>query len=91
MMDTILPHDLPAANKLVTVAQMQAIERAADARGHSYAAMMEIAGRAVADTVVAHVQSATAPVLVLVGPGINGGDGLVCARQLIQAGLSVRV
>ena len=58
MMDSILPHDLPAANKLVTVAQMQAIERAADARGHSYAAMMEIAGRAVADTVVALVQGA---------------------------------
>ncbi len=91
MMDTILPHDLPAANKLVTVAQMQAIERAADARGHSYAAMMEIAGRAVADTVVARIQGATAPVLVLVGPGNNGGDGLVCARHLIQAGLSVRV
>jgi NAD(P)H-hydrate epimerase len=84
-------HDtIPAANKLVTVSEMQAIEQAADARGHSYAAMMEIAGRAVADTVLDR-QSGRPVVLVLAGPGNNGGDGLVCARGLHQAGVAVRV
>ena len=42
---------IPDKTKLVTVAEMQAIERAADARGHSYAEMMEIAGGAVAATI----------------------------------------
>ncbi len=83
---------MPIANqtKLVTVAEMQALERAADAAGHSYATMMEIAGRAVADLIVAQ-SGLQRPALVLVGPGNNGGDGLVCARYLHEAGLPVRV
>ncbi|MCB0043874.1 MAG: NAD(P)H-hydrate dehydratase [Caldilineaceae bacterium] len=81
---------IPPPNKLVTVAEMQAIERESDARGYSYATMMEIAGHATADAVLARVDGA-AVVLVLVGPGNNGGDGLVCARYLYQAGVDVRV
>ncbi len=77
-------------NKLVTVAEMQALEQAADAAGHSYATMMEIAGRAVAEHIVAQ-NEASQPALVLVGPGNNGGDGLVCARVLHEAGVPVRV
>jgi len=80
---------IPPAVKLVSVAEMQALEKATDAAGHSYAAMMEQAGRATADFVVE--RNRTALVLVLVGPGNNGGDGLVCARYLHQAGLQVRV
>lgn len=75
--------------KLVTVAEMQALERAADAAGHSFALMMELAGRAAAQAVVGRFGAG--PVLVLVGPGNNGGDGLVCARYLHQAGVPVRV
>lgn len=70
---------------------MQAVERAADAAGHSYATMMELAGKAVADTLVAHYGVLRPLVTVLVGPGNNGGDGLVCARYLHQTGLPVRV
>jgi NAD(P)H-hydrate epimerase len=74
---------------LVSVAEMQAIEQATNAGGHSYAQMMELAGAAVARTILTHYGSLRPVVLVLVGPGNNGGDGLVCARHLQQAGLSV--
>ncbi len=76
--------------KIVTVEQMRAIEQAADSEGLSYAAMMENAGRALAawlegkGVVGQHI-------LVLVGPGNNGGDGLVAARYLNQMGASVSV
>ena len=70
--------------KIVTVAQMVQIEQAADAAGHSYDAMMELAGRGVAASILRHMQpwETTGSVLVLVGPGNNGGDGLVAARYL---------
>lgn len=77
-------------NKLVTVAEMQTLEQAADAAGHGYATMMEVAGRGVADCILTTFGK-TRSVLVLVGPGNNGGDGLVCARYLRQAGATVRV
>ena len=71
--------------KIVTTEQMRAIERAADARGHTYAAMMEHAGRAVAERVRQLLAGIEQPrVAVLVGPGNNGGDGLVAARILAQ-------
>ncbi len=72
--------------KVVTTGEMRALEQAADAAGHSYAAMMDLAGRAVAEAVAAHAGVAGgaegARVLILVGPGNNGGDGLVAARYL---------
>ena len=81
---------IPNENKLVTVTEMQGIERAADAAGHTYATMMEMAGTAVAE-IVRERWSGQASVLILVGPGNNGGDGLVCARHLQQAGVLVHV
>jgi len=75
--------------KVVTVAQMRAIESASDAAGHSYAAMMERAGRAVAEALIARMEVKKKPILVLVGPGNNGGDGLVAARYLAHAGAEV--
>jgi NAD(P)H-hydrate epimerase len=70
--------------KIVTVAQMHDIEQATDAAGISYDHMMERAGRAVADVVkVALGDDAIGKrIAVLVGPGNNGGDGLVAARIL---------
>ena len=89
-MDTqIDTQTISTAARLVSVAEMQAIEKAADAGGHSYAAMMTRAGRAVAEAVLARY--GTQPVLLLAGPGNNGGDGLVCARYLREAGAPVRV
>lgn len=75
--------------KVVTVAQMRAIEAASDAAGHTYAMMMERAGRAVAQALMARRNVQKMRVLVLVGPGNNGGDGLVAARHLAQAGADV--
>lgn len=82
--------NIPNTLKLVSVAQMQRIEETADAGGHSYADMMEMAGRAVADAVEEAMAPNVRPVLVLVGPGNNGGDGLVCARYLHESGFPVR-
>ncbi|MFQ6100659.1 MAG: NAD(P)H-hydrate dehydratase [Anaerolineae bacterium] len=72
--------------KVVTVDQMRRIEAASDTAGHSYAAMMEQAGKAVADAIIARRDVRDRRVLVLVGPGNNGGDGLVAARYLAEAG-----
>lgn len=83
---------IPNHLKIVTVAQMQAMERAANEGGHSYAQMMERAGAAVAEIIRERFPAAEeTPVLVLIGPGNNGGDGLVCARHLHDAGYPVRL
>ncbi len=68
--------------KIVTVREMRRAEAASSADGLSYAKMMEAAGSAVAQEITQRrvVQGRT--VLILVGPGNNGGDGLVCARYL---------
>jgi hydroxyethylthiazole kinase-like uncharacterized protein yjeF len=71
--------------KIVTTEQMRAIEKASDAKGHSYADMMELAGRAVAECVKHLLAGIPEPrIAVLVGPGNNGGDGLVAGRLLAQ-------
>lgn len=77
------------AIKIVSVAEMQAIEAAADAAGHSYADMMQRAGKAAADLILDDYWDEH--VLILVGPGNNGGDGLVMARYLIVAGNGITV
>ena len=66
--------------KVVTVDQMRAIEAATDAAGHTFAAMMERAGQSVAEALMARMDVKGKRVLVLVGPGNNGGDGPVTAR-----------
>ncbi|HEX7593043.1 MAG TPA: NAD(P)H-hydrate epimerase, partial [Anaerolineae bacterium] len=75
--------------KLVTVDQMRALEQRADQSGNTFAMMMERAGKAVADAIAARGDGRDPRVLVLVGPGNNGGDGLVCARYLHDAGAHV--
>ena len=72
--------------KIVTVEQMRAIEKATDAAGISYGQMMQYAGRAVADVIreVLGEETTGRRVVVLVGPGNNGGDGLVAARVLVE-------
>lgn len=52
--------------------------------------LMERAGQAACDLVLRWPTSVQ-HVVVLVGPGNNGGDGLVCARELSNAGLEVSI
>ena len=77
--------------KIVSVDQMRAIERAADAGGLSYARMMENAGRGVAEAILARRAVEGRRVAVLAGTGNNGGDGLVAAHHLAEAGARVGV
>ncbi len=76
---------------IVTTQQMQAAERAANAAGLSYEQMMENAGRVIAEAIAGRFDLSGMVVLVLVGPGNNGGDGLVVARHLARLGAAVTV
>ena len=78
--------------KIVTVAEMKSIESAGDQAGLSYAMMMDSAGQAVAEQILARVTDPAAQkVVVLCGAGNNGGDGLVAANRLAEAGAYVAI
>lgn len=73
--------------QVVSVKEMQAIEREADQAGVSYAEMMERAGHGVADLVISEYgDDDWRVVTALVGPGNNGGDALVALEALAAAG-----
>ena len=77
------------SGEVLTVAQMAAADNFAAMAGIPTLTLMENAGRAVADAVVARfTPCATA---VLCGPGNNGGDGFVAARLLAERGFAVRL
>lgn len=71
------------------MAEMAAADRAAVAAGASALDLMRRAGLAVADAVEARF--ARGPVVVLAGPGANGGDGYIAATELRNRGWSVQV
>jgi NAD(P)H-hydrate epimerase len=78
--------------KIVTAAQMAALEQASQRNGVSTDALMENAGLAVARVARDQLGSmAGSNLLVLVGPGNNGADGLVTARHLRRWGAEVSV
>jgi NAD(P)H-hydrate epimerase len=78
--------------KLVTTAEMRALEQAAVDRGATWAGLMEQAGWGVGQEALRLLGDAAGKrVLVLVGPGNNGGDGLVVARHLHDAGALVEL
>jgi hydroxyethylthiazole kinase-like uncharacterized protein yjeF len=75
--------------KIFTVREMVAAEKAADAAGNSYEEMMVKAGQSVAEAIMARSPIAGRQITILVGPGNNGGDGLVAGRYLAEAGAQV--
>ena len=77
--------------KIVTAAEMRAIDRATSERfGVPSLTLMENAGTAVAEHVLAYYKSAH-KITVVCGKGNNGGDGFVAARHLHARGKLVRV
>ena len=76
--------------KVVTAAQMVAIEQASERAGVNTDTLMENAGLAVAREAREELGGvAGLRIVVLVGPGNNGADGLVAARHLRRWGAEV--
>jgi len=78
--------------KIVTVAEMRRLEEESVKAGIGAQQLMENAGRAVAQSVCSLLGAVVGKrIVVLVGPGNNGGDGLVAARYLYDHGVQVNV
>jgi len=79
-----------ATMKLVTTARMRELEQESVHAGATWSGLMEQAGWGVAQEAMRSLGSARdRRIVVLVGPGNNGGDALVAARHLHDAGAHV--
>jgi len=84
-------HHVPMSKlELLTTSEMAEADRLSIGAGVSGMALMERAGAAVADCAVGLAPEGR-EVVVLCGPGNNGGDGFIAARLLRERGLGVRV
>ena len=77
--------------RIATAEQMREMDRTAiEERGIPSTDLMERAAAAVADQVMDLMGDTTGRVVCFCGPGNNGGDGVACARLLLEAGFEVR-
>jgi len=76
--------------RLFRAESLRAADAAAAADGVATTELMERAGTVVATAVLRHWPDADR-VVILCGPGNNGGDGFVAARHLAHAGRDVRI
>lgn len=74
---------------LYTVAEIRALEQAAQAR-LAPGELMQRAGAAAAAAIANRLGEDRGRVLIVCGPGNNGGDGYVCAVELKQRGIDVQ-
>lgn len=75
----------------VSAEEAAVIEANAIALGVGVDVLMDNAGRAVAEEVLRHLASTSERVLVLMGPGNNGGDGAAATYHLRQYGVTVEL
>jgi ADP-dependent NAD(P)H-hydrate dehydratase / NAD(P)H-hydrate epimerase len=89
----ISPHDRPLP--LYTVAELRALEKAAEAALPPHTLMARAgaaAARFLADRATHDASSAgSLPIWIVAGPGNNGGDALIAAAELHRAGIAVEV
>ncbi len=75
--------------ELLTPVEMNRADLLTISGGSSGFALMLHAGRHVAQAAIEMVESG--PILVIAGPGNNGGDGLIAATELVALGRTVHV
>jgi hydroxyethylthiazole kinase-like uncharacterized protein yjeF len=76
--------------ELLTNAEMTEVDRLTESGGIAAMDLMENAGCAVAESVVGR-HPPGASIVVVAGPGNNGGDGFVAARILQERGYRIRL
>src|SRR5262245_34099386 len=86
---TRLPEIFPMTVELLTAAEMAEAERHVIEGGLPGFSLMQAAGQAVAE--VASNLAEEGRIVVIAGPGNNGGDGFIAARVLAEMGRDVTV
>ena len=76
---------------IVKANQMEALEQEILSSGLPVEALMEKVGQRMSRWLLTNSSLTDKGVIVLVGPGHNGGDGLVVARELFLAGVKVSI
>ena len=77
--------------RIATASQMRELDRMTiQERGVPSTDLMERAAAALAQAALELAEGAPGRAVCFCGPGNNGGDGVACARLLLEAGLEVR-
>ncbi|UDL95168.1 NAD(P)H-hydrate dehydratase [Lichenihabitans sp. PAMC28606] len=83
--------DRRGTSELLTTDEMARVDRLMAQRGVPGSILMDRAGAAVAAACETMLGGASSRILVLCGPGNNGGDGIVAAGCLVRRGHRVRL